>query len=89
MENNTTISMSKLAGKLASIGRNKLYKFLRDINILDEHNLPKGEFRDSPFFKINYSPTGLGEMPTTYITPVGELFIKTLLKVKGEVNGNK
>jgi prophage antirepressor-like protein len=56
------------------IGRNTLFKYLRDEKILGKDNLPYLKYVQEEFFKVIYKSTSKMDVPVTYITPLGQLF---------------
>ena len=67
------------------MGRNKLFKFLRDKKILDRNNMPYQEYVDRGYFRVieqRYN-TNNGDIKITFTTLVynkGIEYIRKLLK---------
>ena len=75
-------------------GRNRLFAFLRDNNILisggTDHNLPYQKYIDQGYFKVKESQVAMGgqvkNVTTTMVTPKGIEYIGKLLKRKGIID---
>jgi anti-repressor protein len=73
-------SMSNIAKSL-NTGRNKLFKVLRDSNVLMSNNEPYQKFCDNDYFTIRYKTLKTGEtISVTKVTPKGLIYIEKLLK---------
>ena len=82
------LSMGEVAKVLdMGIGRNKLYKFLRDKNILMEDNIPYQRYVDAGYFKLTEKHYMSGEdsivSTSTYVKQKGVDFIRKLLQKDG------
>ena len=68
------------------IGRNNLYKFLRQQGVLMRDNTPYQQFITRGYFKVKISPIKIGSYienkSTTYVTAKGMEYIKKLVKDK-------
>lgn len=83
-QNTESVTMQK-AGRILQIGRNKLFQFLRDKDVLDYDNTPYQSFIDRGYFEITTK-----EIPrnrhrnklqlVTLVTPKGLKYIEKLLK---------
>jgi len=78
-------TMNEVA-KCLGIGRNKLFKFLRDLKILMSNNTPYECYRREGYFEVIETPIKMGDIvinkPQTLVTPKGVNFIAKLLKEK-------
>lgn len=78
-------TMNEVA-KCLGIGRNKLFKFLRDHKILMSNNTPYECYRREGYFEVIETPIKMGDIvinkPQTLVTPKGVQFIARLLKEK-------
>ena len=78
-------SMSTVAKSLG-IGRNKLFKFLREQKVLRQNNEPYQTYIDRGYFRVRQVPisrsTGVFNKPQTLVTAKGIDFIARLLKQK-------
>ena len=79
--------MNDVAKALNSgIGRNNLYKFLRQQGVLMKDNTPYQQFITRGFFKVKISPIKIGgyieNKSTTYVTSKGMEYIKKLVEDK-------
>lgn len=78
-----SMTMLQVAKVLKLKGRNKLFKFLRDEDILmskrERHNIPKQQFVDAGYFEVVVKPMFIkGEIvdiPVTLVTPKGIQYI--------------
>ena len=82
------LSMGEVAKVLdMGIGRNKLYKFLRDKNILMEDNIPYQRYVDAGYFKLTEKHYMSGEdsivSTSTYVKQKGVDYISKLLQKDG------
>lgn len=82
------LSMGEVAKTLdMGIGRNKLYKFLRDKNILMEDNIPYQRYVDAGYFKLIEKHYMSGEdsivSTSTYVKQKGVDYIRKLLQKDG------
>ena len=82
------LSMGDVAKALdMGIGRNKLYKFLREKNVLMDDNVPYQRCVDAGYFKLieNHYMAGDNSVvsKTTYVKQKGVDFIRKLLKKDG------
>lgn len=80
-------SMGDVAKILArGIGRNKLYKILRENNVLQKDNIPYQRFVDADYFKVietNFMANGNSVVvKTTYVKQRGIDYIRKLLDKK-------
>ena len=81
------VAMKEVAKVLGikGMGRNKLFKFLRDRKILDRNNMPYQEYVDRGYFRVieqRYN-TNNGDIKITFTTLVynkGIVYIRKLLK---------
>ena len=81
------VAMKEVAKVLGikGLGRNKLFKFLRDKKILDRNNMPYQEYVDRGYFRVieqRYN-TNNGDIKITFTTLVynkGIVYIRKLLK---------
>lgn len=69
------------------IGRNKLFKFLRNKQILDSYNRPYQRYVDAGYFKLSEDKYMIGDncvvYTTTFIKQKGVDYIRKLLKKEG------
>lgn len=77
--------MSKLLKeKNIDIGRNKLFKLLRDNNVLMRNNIPYQQYVNSGYFKVRESVTDVNGKSrvvlTTYITGKGQMYLVDKVK---------
>lgn len=67
-----------------NIGRNKLFKWLRDNNILMDNNIPYQKYVSNGYFKVVEStyetPYGTQTQQTTFITGKGQIYIVERLR---------
>ena len=78
-------SMSDVAKILdMEVGRNKLFKFLRDRQILDSYNHPYQRYINAGYFKLVENTSKVGDkqvvFATTYVKQKGIDYIRKLLK---------
>lgn len=80
--------MAKLANdEHINVGRNKLFSWLREQNILKFDNVPYQNFIDKGYFKVRESTFRFFTQQTTFVTGKGQLYIiKKLKKEFGTVN---
>lgn len=82
------LSMGEVAKVLdMGIGRNKLYKFLRDKNVLMDDNIPYQRYVDAGYFKLTEKHYMSGDdsivSTSTYVKQKGVDFIRKLLQKDG------
>lgn len=82
------LSMGEVAKVLdMGIGRNKLYKFLRDKDVLMEDNIPYQRYVDAGYFKLTEKHYMSGEdsivSTSTYVKQKGVDYIRKLLQKDG------
>lgn len=69
------------------IGRNKLFKFLRNKQILDSYNRPYQRYVDAGYFKLSEDKYMIGDncvvSTTTFVKQKGVDYIRKLLKKEG------
>ena len=78
-----TIEIGECAKVLnKNIGRNRLFEFLRNINVLQSNNIPYQKYIDSGYFRV---------IESKYVTPNGEtkISLKTVVFQKGVAYINK
>lgn len=67
-----------------NIGRNKLFKWLRDNNILMDNNIPYQKYISNGYFKVVESvyetPYGTQTQQTTFVTGKGQIYIVERLR---------
>lgn len=67
-----------------NIGRNKLFKWLRDNNILMDNNIPYQKYISDGYFKVVESvyetPYGTQTQQTTFVTGKGQIYIVERLR---------
>ena len=78
------LSMGDVAKTLdMGVGRNKLYKFLRNKNVLMDNNIPYQKYVDAGYFKLieNHYMAGDNSVvsTTTYVKQKGVDYIRKLL----------
>lgn len=83
-DSNTLVSMGDVAKLLdMGIGRNKLYKFLREKKVLMSDNIPYQKYVDRGYFKVVESYYMAGDnkviVKTTYVKQKGVDYIRKLL----------
>lgn len=91
IDGKNNMTMLQVAKVLKLSGRNKLYKFLRDEDILmsksERHNIPRQQFCDAGYFKVVIKPMFIQgvvlDIPVTLVTPRGINYIYKRLKNKG------
>lgn len=70
-------------GKLLGFGRNKMYKYLRDKEVLKKNNLTYQRFIDSEYFVVKENTLVKGEFvkvhTQTFVTPKGLTYIEKLV----------
>jgi phage antirepressor YoqD-like protein len=79
----SNMTMLQVAKVLKLKGRNKLFKFLRDEDILmskrERHNIPKQQFIDAEYFVVVIKPMFISgqivDIPVTLVTPKGMQYI--------------
>lgn len=76
-------NVAKLLG-VKGLGRNNMYKALRNISVLDKDNVPYQRYVDAGYFKLVESKFMAGEntvvAATTYVTQRGIDYIRKLIK---------
>ena len=78
-----TIEIGECAKVLnKNIGRNRLFEFLRNINVLQSNNIPYQKYIDAGYFRV---------IESKYVTPNGEtkISLKTVVFQKGVAYINK
>ena len=84
----TWYTMSQAAKLTGKMGRNKLYEFLRNEEILMHHNEPYQTYCDLGYFKLEQVPkyNNKGRLyryfPVLFVSPKGIDFIKKLIQKK-------
>ena len=72
-----------IAAKTLGIGRNKLFRLLRDRRILMKNNAPYQQYIDAGYFVVKEKPIQMGDQvinkPQTYATPKGIAWLDKLL----------
>ena len=67
-----------------NIGRNKLFKWLRDNNVLMDNNIPYQKYISNGYFKVVESvyetPYGTQTQQTTFVTGKGQIYIVERLR---------
>ena len=85
-ESATLTSVGNVAKLLSvkGLGRNNMYKALRNISVLDKDNVPYQRYVDAGYFKLVESKFMAGEntvvATTTYVTQRGIDYIRKLIK---------
>ena len=85
-ESATLTSVGNIAKLLSvkGLGRNNMYKALRNISVLDKDNVPYQRYVDAGYFKLVESKFMAGEntvvATTTYVTQRGIDYIRKLIK---------
>ena len=79
------------AAKQCNIGKFKFYKMLRELNVLNQDNLPYLRYRELGYFKIHTSKwvhPVRGEMARnkTTVTPLGLQYLTELTQQKIEMD---
>lgn len=78
------ISMGKMSKLLKDehidIGRNRLFKYLRDNKILTKKNLPYQRYVNSGYFQVKETSNSNGVFLTTYITGKGQMYLVKLAR---------
>ena len=88
----TWYTMSKAAKLIGKIGRNNMFKFLREEGILMHHSEPYQTYCDQGYFKLEQVPkyNGRGQLfcffPVLFVSPKGIDFIKKQLQKKEAKN---
>ena len=81
-------TMSQTAKLIGKMGRNKLYGFLRNEDVLMHHNEPYQKYCDQGYFKLQEvrkrnSKRGLVmHFPVLFVSPKGVDFIERLIRKK-------
>jgi len=84
-ESNETIDMGEVAKKLAvsGMGRNNLFKFLREKDILMSDNIPYQKYIDAGYFKVAEVLKEIRDedvyISKTFVTQKGLSYIRMLL----------
>lgn len=84
--------MAKILFKLQNkVGRNRLFEFLRNEQILMSDNVPYQKYMERGYFDVKEVSVNKGKyfeyVPVTYITPKGQLFVSNLVKEKYQNKG--
>lgn len=78
------ISMGEMSKLLKDehidIGRNRLFKYLRDNKILTKKNLPYQRYVNSGYFQVKETSNSNGVFLTTYITGKGQMYLVKLAR---------
>lgn len=78
------ISMGEMSKLLKDehidIGRNRLFKYLRDNKILTKKNLPYQRYVNSGYFQVKETSNSNGVFLTTYVTGKGQMYLVKLAK---------
>jgi phage antirepressor YoqD-like protein len=70
----------KEVSNMLGYGRNTFMKMLRDMKILNKHNLPYQRFLDAKYFEVKESTQNGFNIATTYVTPKGIEYLTNKLK---------
>lgn len=73
------------AAKLLAVGQNKLFRFLRDHKLLNEHNLPYQQYIDAGYFRVvqkSFDHPSMGQRiyGKTHVTNKGLSYLEGLLQ---------
>ena len=83
LECKNAISMSQYTAILSSngfdIGRNRIFKYLKDDKLLQSNNTPYQKYRDMELFEVIMVETEAGWKPKTLITSKGMKYVYDLL----------
>jgi len=86
MQANNNVSMGTLAKVLniKGLGRNNLFKKLKEIGMLMKNNQPKQEYINAGYFEVIVKPIAIGQnvvnQPITLVTAKGQNYIYNKLK---------
>lgn len=76
--------MSEVA-KMVKTGRNKLFRLLRENNVLKSNNEPYQQYVDNKYFEVKQKVIATGESKAvTKVTAKGIIFIEKFIKKLGE-----
>ena len=89
-DSSNVIDMGKMAKLLKdehiNIGRNRLFQWLRQKEILMTNNIPYQRYIDAGYFQVKEStyetPFGTKTQQTTYVTGKGQLYITEKLRIE-------